>query len=172
MVGIHGVTRPVSSKYRQEKYEAGDKFADFANDILYANGVMIGMYRSQNRQWAVGESRAGMEIKYDERQATTGNLWIETAEKTDKDNPNWIPSGIYATDNRWLYLIGNYHAIWIFSITMLRLLHPKYQRKEIGTSQGYLLPCEDADKYAARTLKAQELSRLPWRPIISKENHE
>lgn len=151
-------------KFYKEQFERGDKFADFANDILYANGVIIGMYQSKDRQWSVGESRAGVEIKYDEQQAKTGNLWIEMAEKTNKDNPEWVPSGIYATDNRWLYVIGNYHAIWIFSVTMLRLLMPKYPTKEIGTSCAYLLPSADADKYAARAIKEKEFSSLPWRP--------
>jgi hypothetical protein len=159
--GMRGGTKLMTSYH--DLYEKGDKFADFANDVLYANGVIVGMYRSRDRQWSVGESRAGMEIKYDEQQAKTGNLWIETEEKTDKDNPHWIPSGIHATDNRWLYLIGNYHAIWIFSVTMLRLLQPKYSAKEIPTSRGFLLSSEDADKYAARVMKGKEFSKLPWR---------
>ncbi len=161
----------MTSQYRQERYEAGDKFADFANDILYANGVIIGMYHSKDRQWSVGESRAGMEIKYDEQRVKTGNLYIETAEKTNKDNAAFVQSGILSTDNRWLYLIGDYHAIWIFSVTMLRHLRPKYREIEIGmgTSKGFLLPQKDADKYAARVLKEEEFSLLPWRPVTTNE---
>ena len=156
--------RQEPTEWYKQKFEEGDKFADFANDVLYANGVIIGMYQSRDRQWSVGESRAGFEIKYDARSSQTGNLWIETAEKSNKDNSRFVPSGIYATDNRWLYLIGNYHALWVFSVVMLRLIEPEYESRQIATSRGFLMPTKDADKYAAKVMKGAELSALPWRP--------
>ena len=40
-----------------------------------------------------GETKAGIEIKFDDKCETTGNLYIETAEKTNPNDAEFRPSG-------------------------------------------------------------------------------
>ena len=55
----------------------------------------------------------------------------------------------------WLLAIGNYRVWWALGFNMLWHLHisevnaqPRYKRIETATAQGFLLPVNDADKYA------------------------
>lgn len=149
--------------YRSDKHLEAEEFQDFVSDALFEIGLPIGCYSSKKYQYKKGESRAGVEIKYDQRVAETGNLYIETAEKADPSRPAFSDSGIFRNDNSWLYVIGDYRTIWIFAKSMLRLLYeatkqegvPRYPRVDeatFGTSKGFLLPRIDADRYAARVL--------------------
>ena len=153
----------VKSKEYYEKLEEGWKFEDFVTEVLYFNGIIIGLYRGRSMQSRVGESRAGVELKYDMKAAQTGNLYIEISEKTDEDDKEFFPSGIYASGNSWIYIIGNYHILYIFATATLRLLHSQNRYKEVGipTSNGFLLPRIDAEKYAAKIIDKDFLSSLP-----------
>ena len=84
-------------------------------------------------------------------------MFVEIAEKTNSSNQNFIASGIYRNDRTWLYIIGNYEIIYIFSKKRLRELHKenKYKVFEIGqgTSKGFLLPENDIEKYVEKIIK-------------------
>jgi len=54
-------------------------------------GLKIGVYRDKQKQRTVGESEAGLEIKYDQRVTDTENYFFE--EKVKKSNGAWIDSG-------------------------------------------------------------------------------
>ena len=54
------------------------------------------------------------EIKRDGKFRETGNLYIETAEKSHPDKYEFIPSGIMRQDNSWLFVIGDEKTIYIF----------------------------------------------------------
>lgn len=139
----------------------GKSFEDFCNDVLWRNGIALGLYRSKERQWVAGESRLGAEVKYDGEAAKTGNLFIETEERRDvSGNSEWRPAGIYDQVESWLYVIGNYHCIWIFSTRFLQQLHKteRYRFHSGDTSKGFLLPVTDAEKYYARKIYGQELT--------------
>ena len=109
------------TEYYKEKFEAGCEYQDFVSDILRIKlGLFVGPYSSRKYQYEKGESQAGIEIKHDMQIQKYKNIFIETAEKTDANNSNWIPSGIYRSDNGWLYVIGDYHELFIFSKFQLR----------------------------------------------------
>lgn len=136
--------------------EKGLKYQDFvAEKLLEAIGMPLCIYSSKEYQLK-GENIQGIEIKFDDRRDETGNWFIEIAEKSHPDNPNFVDSGIYRNDNTWLYLIGNYKELCVFDKKRLQELcgSKKYRELEIGfgTSRGYLLPAEDANKYCAKKL--------------------
>src|SRR3990167_4524764 len=100
----------------------------------------------------------GAEIKRDGRFRETGNLYIETAEKSHPNNPAYIPSGIYRADNSWLYVIGDEKEIWIFSVKYLRLLSRRFRVVKNPTSMGFLMPTAEADKYSVRKISFTAVS--------------
>ena len=141
--------------YYQEKLEQGLQFQDHVTDVLYEQGMVVVTYVSKARGLKA-ENKLGVEIKRDAKFRETGNLFIEVAEKSHPSNPLFVSSGIYRKDNSWLYAIGDEQTLWIFSKKILVLLieakPPRYQRREIPTSRGYLLPLSDGDKYALKRI--------------------
>jgi hypothetical protein len=142
--------------YYREKLEQGKEYQDFVSDVLYKIGLPLFSYNSKKYQVEHGENKLGIEIKFDDRYAETGNIWIEIAEKSNPSNAAYVLSGIYRTDNTWLYVIGNRTKIFVFAKTILKLLHKtgRYAEREnnLKTSKGFLLNNADADKYAAKVI--------------------
>ena len=104
--------------------EKGLQFQDFITDILIKElGISLSTYSSQKYQNLKGENKQGFEIKFDDKYKDTGNVYIEVAEKSNPLNENFISSGIYRNDNTWLYLIGDYKEIFIFSKKHLKLMY-------------------------------------------------
>lgn len=139
------------TEYYKEKLEQGLCFQDYIAEWLYNEGLPINTYTSREYQNKIGENRAGIEIKNDEKFRETGNLYIEIAEKSNPDNPRYVESGIYRNDNTWLYLIGDKHIAYILSKKQLIVLHKikKYREVKTPTSIGMLLPICDAEKHYA-----------------------
>ncbi len=100
--------------YYADKLKEGQEFEDFVQDALARRGIFLGNYTSQKYQLEKGENMLGMEIKRDGRFRDTGNFYIETAEKSHKDKPNWTPSGIMRDDNSWLFCIGDEKGFCVF----------------------------------------------------------
>ena len=142
------------TEYYKEKLTEGLYFQDFVVEQLYNIGLPIISYSSKEYQNLIGENKAGLEIKYDQKFRTTGNIYIEIAEKSNANNSNFINSGIYRSDNTWLYLIGDKITIFIFSKKLLVQLHKskRFRLVEIPTSKGFLLPLLDAEKYSAKII--------------------
>jgi len=142
--------------YYKEKLEQGLTYQDFVIHELYNIGLPVVNYGSREYQRMFGENKAGIEIKYDTRFRETGNFYIEVAEKTNPKNPFFVPSGIYRNDNSWLYLIGDYQSIFIFSKLQLQKVHQskQYTEKEIATSKGFVIPVKEAIK---RTLVIHQI---------------
>ena len=139
--------------YYSDKLQQGLEFQDVVTKALYQRGIIVIGYASRRFQNEEGENMLGAEIKWDGRFRETGNLYIETAEKSHPDNINYIPSGIYREDNSWLYVIGDEKLLYIFSIKYLRLLEKRYAKKEKPTSRGFVMPLSDAEKYCIRKLE-------------------
>jgi len=148
-------------KYRQAQLQDGELFQDFVVDIAWQAGLAIAQYTSKPYQFAIGESRTGVEIKHDKARLAkkTGNICIEVAEKARPRPGPYAPSGIMR-DGHWLYAIGDYDVVWFFANNLLRGLYkvivankPKYRRYETPTSQGFLVPTRDADRWAALILR-------------------
>jgi hypothetical protein len=145
--------------------EIGHEFQDFVVEKLAKQlGISISIFQSKKYQFTEGETLQGVEIKYDSRSTgdctykectPTGNVGIEVSEKSNKNNLNWIPSGIYRRDNTWLYIVGNYQNIWIFGKKDLILLHEKniYNVcQTLPTIKTMLLPISEADKLCLKKL--------------------
>lgn len=151
--------RKYQNGYYKRQLKQGQEFEDYVATVLYGCGIPIMPFTSKLYQQTRGENMLGAEVKKDTKFGGTGNLFIETAEKSHPDRPEFVPSGIDRQDNTWLYVIGDESCVWIFSKTLLRLLRQsgRYTEKEIPTSQGFLLPVKDADKYAAKKVIPADL---------------
>jgi len=148
-------------EYRANKIESGLLYQDFIVDLmLQVLRFPVTIYSSRLYQTTVGEGPAGVEIKHDEKYATTGNLWIEVAEKARPREGAYVPAGICRDDNSWLYIIGDYDTVFVFTKVLLQAFAARYEIREnkTRTSQGYLLPDDIARRSAARVLapKAQQ----------------
>jgi len=144
-------------KYRAVKIENGKVYQDFVVDACWnLLGLAIVQYSSVLYQQTVGESKTGAEIKHDEQFARTGNLWIEVEEKARPRPGPYVPSGIYRSDNTWLYIIGNYDHVFIFQKTLLQALYQSGKWRIIEnntkTSRGFLLSEQEANKWSAAIL--------------------
>jgi hypothetical protein len=141
------------SDHYRSRLKAGIEYQDFVAHRLYTEGIPLVMFQSQKYQLEHGENRLGMEIKFDDWLARTGNLWIEVLEKAHPDNVNWAPAGIDRGD-AWLYGIGNYDDFWIFPIKTLQRYrtrkHVSLRENGTKTSYGFLLPRTDADYFSER----------------------
>ena len=144
--------------YRMIAEEQSKEFQDFLVDLLWEQlGIALCCYSSRKWQYKTGESRNGIEVKFDGRLFETGNLYIEYAEKATLRPGDFAKAGVNRHDNAWLYVIGNYQEVYVFSKKLLADLKGSgtYQHvaAHTGTSQGYLLPRPDAEKHAIVVLK-------------------
>lgn len=143
----------------KEMLEKGLTYQDFVVEQLYNIGLPIISYSSKKYQHMIGENKCGFEIKFDDRMKTTGNIYIEIAEKSNASNREYFPSGIYRNDNTWLYIIGNYEVVYLFSKKHLRMIYEDknrldiFRRVQTQTSQGFLVPM----KYAEEKLAVKHL---------------
>jgi hypothetical protein len=147
--------------YYAEKLEQGLRFQDFVMRALHGAGIVLQPISSRSGQ-LTGENLLGLEIKFDDRHRETGNLFIETHEKSAPENAEFVCSGILRNDNSWLYGIGNYSRFWIFAKTTLRVVYNRllFEKalwdgvvlKEIPTARGFILPSKLADAWAAKVV--------------------
>lgn len=148
-----------------DSLEIGLEFQDFVMmNFMELMGFNISYFQSKKYQYQYGESLQGIEIKYDARctgdcthykNAPTGNVAIEVFEKVNKNNSKWVESGILRKDNTWLYAVGNYHQIWIFSKKRLLDLYrvKRYDVKAtLPTSKCMLMPIDHADSHCEKKL--------------------
>lgn len=155
MAGSPGVTN--YKDYYKDQLACALEFQDFVAEQLYAIGLPLVNYASKKYQIERGENKQGVEIKHDKKFRSTGNFWIEISEKSHPSRKDYFTSGIHRSDNTWLYVIGDYEEIFIFSKEFLKRLHAsgRYRTIENGTktSMGFLLPRSDAEKYAAKIIR-------------------
>jgi hypothetical protein len=140
------------NEYYKKQLEKGLQFQDYVTEKLYDVGLPVVGYSSKKFQCSNGENKCGFEIKFDDKVKDTGNLYIEIAEKSDEKNINFIASGIYRNDNTWLYIIGDYSKIFIFSKKQLRMVFERknaFKNVETKTSRGFLLPAKYAEEKLA-----------------------
>lgn len=146
------MNKEIYRHYRKNREKAGLLYQDFIVDLAWKEGLVIAQYSSQEYQIGIGESRTGAEIKFDEQSITKPNLYIEVSEKARPRKGDYAPSGIYANEKTWLYIIGNYDEVYVFHKNILQLLHKSRRYREIEinmkTSCGFLIPKTDASLYA------------------------
>lgn len=137
--------------YYEEKLIQGQEYQDFVMDNLANRGMAINNYSSKKYQFKKGENKLGMEIKLDNKYAETGNLFIEVAERRNK-NEDYVDSGIFRKDNSWLYLVGNYNIAFIFFKKHLQVIRKNYRivEGEKQTSKGFLLRPNDVKRVSGK----------------------
>lgn len=149
---LYEARQQYNNGYYQEKLEEGLRFQDVVTKELYLRGIVVVGYSSRYFQNNEGENMLGAEIKRDGRFRETGNLYIETSEKSHPDNFAFVPSGIYRPDNSWLFVIGDEQTVYIFSTKYLTMLEQRYHKVEKPTSKGFLMPIDEAEKYCIRKI--------------------
>lgn len=137
----------------QERLPIGQEFQDYcAAQIMKKLYIPLVNFQSKEYQFKIGENLQGFEIKYDMRFKETNNLWIEVEQRITPDQ-DYYKSGIFKQDNSWLYCIGDYSVIYIFSKRELCLMAKSTKwpiiENKLKTSKGFLLSLEDAEKYRA-----------------------
>jgi hypothetical protein len=141
-----------------DSLEVGHQFQDFVCCELAKQGIILQNLASRKYQFNIGENIQGFEIKFDGRCTDTGRLSIEIAEKSRADMPEWTQSGIYRSDNTWLYIQGNYQLLYIFAVNVLRNMHGsgKFEEHEepkyTPTVRAFFLPFSYADKWCAKKI--------------------
>lgn len=137
--------------------QEGLEFQDFAACKLYERGIMAFPFASRRYQYQIGESLSGVEYKLDRRCTETGQLSIEIAEKTAATNSTFVNSGIYRTDNTWLYVQGNMSVLYVFAKSTLCLLHQtrRYREHTEPTIRAFFLPLAEAERYAALVINTK-----------------
>ncbi len=173
-MGKSGMTsREIEDLNYKEQLDDGQKFEEHVYRCLEKEwGFLIKGHKSQFMQFKVGENQFGMEIKYDKKSKRTPNLYIETHEKKYSTNKDWIPSGIYRSDNSWLFLNGVYEKFYIFSIKTLRELERNLNdrlRRETLTSKGFLLSKEIAKELAINIIDVKEEMICTLPDILQKQ---
>lgn len=141
--------------YYKEKLEQGTRYQDFISLVLINElGIALSCFNSREYQYKLGENRQGIEIKYDDMFKSTGNIYIEVAEKSNPNNEVYVISGVMRVDNSWLYLIGDYETVFIFGKSTLRKLYKTGRFKEVKnlTSKGFLLNKKQAIHYAEKII--------------------
>lgn len=143
-------------EYRATKLRTGAEFQDFIMERLHLIGTVLQPLCSRTGQLK-GENLFGLEIKHDEKMHLTGNVCIEVAEKARPRDGDYAPSGIFRSDNTWLYGIGDHSVFFIFPKSTLRNLYAKrtvhgLREYNIPTSKGFLIPFSLADRIYARKL--------------------
>lgn len=91
-------TRGMTALYARRLRE-GLEYQDFAVHKLYEAGIPLVCFSTMKYQNAVGENIGGVEIKFDREMSKTGNVYVETMEKSDPKNKDYVPSGIYRNDS-------------------------------------------------------------------------
>lgn len=153
--------------YRTQAMKNGAEFQDYICEQLHLRGIVLNMTTSREYQYK-RENMLGLEIKYDMKFRETGRLYIETAEKAQPREGDYVPSGIYRTDDSWLYGIGDKYTFYIFAKNQLRRIDKAncawvYRPEPTPTSQGFCVPIEQADILAALVVNFTGSEELGWK---------
>jgi hypothetical protein len=134
-------------------FESGLEFQDFVAELLLKEtGIPLMNYSSRKYQFNIGENRQGIEIKLDRNMGE--NVSIEVAEKSRASRTVWTNSGIFRSDNSWLYIQGNYKKVIVFGVTTLRLAYTRHFHDKVWTPRPtiktFLMPMSYAEMIALK----------------------
>lgn len=141
--------------------ERGKEYQDWLMRAVLPYGLIIQCYSSRQYQYEHGESANGVEVKFDDNMATTGNVFLEHHEKRNAENPNWVESGFLRKDSDH-YLIGNKTEAFLFSTKILRWIYEVCPAEffsepdkhiRAGTSRGALMKKAVAEKMCCRHIR-------------------
>lgn len=142
--------------YRKPMIELGLQYQDFIMERMHLIGIVLQPFCSKAAQ-RKGENLFGLEIKRDGKFRKTENLYIEVAEKARPRAGDYVPSGIFRSDNTWLYGIGDELTFFVFAKSTLRnafaaRIKLGYAEKSTPTSKGFVIPVAEANRFLARKI--------------------
>jgi hypothetical protein len=130
--------------YYDAQRRLGEAFEGYVLERFRAEGLEVGRHTTAALQLSRGDlvvEGQDLEVKFDRLFASTGNLYIETAEKRNADRVGWTPSGVCAASAAVWYGIGDYRDFFLFQRVTLRDVARTARPIEIAmkTSRGFLL---------------------------------
>jgi len=114
-------------EYFQKKLILSHMFEIKIEDEFKNFGIDIGLLYGRNEQNG-GESKAGIEIKYDVRGLTTENVYLEFKEKPNNSNV-FVDSGFMKDDNSRVILIGTPERYALIDKNKLKDLLSEHTKK-------------------------------------------
>ena len=150
-----------------DELEESARYQDYVSMQLHNQlGWSINLFTSRHYQYNYGESLAGVEIKYDKKMATTGNLYIELYERHN-NTQNFVASGINRDDNTIFWCIGDYETAYIFVKSQLKYLCDNFKQNsfkivETETSKGVLIPVSYFEKHKLYVVKKMNFKEEKW----------
>ena len=143
-------------EYRKECMQKGIEYQDFICERLHQQGIVLQNMQSKKYQYK-RENLLGLEIKFDDIMNNTKRIYIETAEKAQPREGDYVPAGIYRDDESWLYGIGNYETFYIFDKKGLQRLDKAnpawlFRPEPTPTSKGFCIPLEKAKEIAMKII--------------------
>lgn len=141
--------KPQVSREEQEAWSAAHE-QWMAMDLDRRFRLKVELCRTKADQLHYGDTKQGHEFKLDREWPKKRHLYIETAERKNKDVP-WVPSGIYASSIAWTFMIGDSATYWVFGRRHLQMMDnemnggaPLFFHYENDTSKCFFLPEEVA----------------------------
>ena len=143
-------TEAVQARYKDSKnrnsFADGLEFQDFTiESIARACGFIIQQYASKYYQIKRGESIQRCEIKLDNLCTRTKRLSIEISEKTNADQRDFLPSGIFSPTRPLFYIQGNRERFYLFATKDLVAYSQNAEQHQERTITAFYLPFSDAD---------------------------
>jgi hypothetical protein len=113
-------------------------FEDFVHDtLLHHKKIVSGMYRSKQYQIRLrAKARLAVEVKLDKSFRLTGNLFIETDERSSVYD-EWRPAGIYHHSQPWLFAVGDNVSFWLFATKTLRNVKEHGDFRQVHNNSEY-----------------------------------
>lgn len=147
----HDRTVAVQTRYKDSKnknsFADGLEFQDFIiESVARACGFIIQQYASKYYQIKRGESIQRCEIKLDNLCTRTGRLSIEVSEKTNADQDDYMPSGIFSPTQPLFYIQGNRERSYLFATKDLVTYSINAEYHQERTITAFYMPFDDADK--------------------------
>jgi len=147
----------------------GQYYERAVNDLFKTHyDIDLGIYETMEEQYNIGESKLCIEVKYDRKSWGTGNLYIETQEKTSADKYSFTDSGILRNDNSKFYLIGNKEEFFMIDKNFLNELHTEngfddlnIKHTETKTSRGFLINIKELKEYIYKNKEEKILHFTP-----------
>lgn len=144
---MDGVMKYKNTELYSKNLSKGEKYQEFVKGVFKEKlNINLNFYKTKKEQYNIGETQEGYEVKFDDMLERTGNIYIEFCEKTNKENKEYIPSGVLRNDNTKFYVIGNYKEIYIFKkykllnfFVNLNFNNKIHLIKTTQTSKGFLL---------------------------------
>jgi len=143
------------TKYYANKYKEGVKYQNFIKEAMKkALGIELEFFIGKKNQLK-GETKQGIEVKYQKPLKETRNLYIELEEKSNPRNPHYVKSGIFREDNTTQWITGDYDHVYLINksdlIELCKTGRYSIIENDMKTSRGFLLPMHVAERICLRS---------------------